>query len=189
MARARPSSAVIGQPRCHSRPLRAGAGAEWSVLEAAPPPPRRAGGAEPGPEPLERGRLEGRGDAVAVTAMEAKPADPLLCDSLILWVSGAAVLPPLPLEGSEEAPTAGGFSLPPSLRPALPPSPPAGAAVRVGRARPRLWALPGTRCSRPARGPAAPSRCGCGHWNIPWAQVRLSAETTRQLTALINKCN
>lgn len=65
--------------------------------------------------------------------MEAKPADPLLCDSLILWVSGAGVLPPLgTIEGSEEAPAAGGFPLHPSLRAPLPPSPPAGAGAAGG---------------------------------------------------------
>lgn len=65
--------------------------------------------------------------------MEAKPADPLLCDSLILWVSGAGVLPPLgTLEGSEEAAAAGGFSHHPSLRAPLPPCPPAAAGAAGG---------------------------------------------------------
>lgn len=154
---------MIGRARCQSRPLRAGSGAEWSALAAAPPPRGRAGGAEPRPQPPgppERGRPEGGGDAAAAAAaaMEAKPADPLLCDSLILWVSGAGVLPPLgPLEGGEEAPAAGSF---PSILVSVAPSPPAEQEQEQ-----ELWVgrgLPGTRCSLPAKG--ARSTLGVWMW-------------------------
>lgn len=146
---------MIGQRCCQSRPLSAEAGGEWWALAAAPPPRGRAGGAEPGLEPAERGRPEGGGDAAAAaTAMEAKPGDPLLCDSLILWVSSAA-------SGDSRGQRGGGQrrGALPSIHPSLPRCPPAGAAGGSGPA--------GTARDRQENVPAAASRCGCAAWNIP----------------------